>query len=136
MVTSLQHTARSMIIALLSLALDTSCSPHTTAGVASPPPTATPIASAAALPAQPAADLSFTIRREPRPEGYAIVVEARFEGVASGRTALDLPNHWGGQKDLWREIAGLAPLGDHTSLEAGATPDTMTLVHPPGAREI
>ena len=79
-------------------------------------------------------DLDFVIRRESRAQGYALVIDAGFTADASGRTELDLPSSWGGQKDLWKDLSGLSAASPGASIEPGPTPDHPTLVSPPGAR--
>lgn len=81
----------------------------------------------------PKPDVDFVVKREPRGDTEAIVVEVRFPGDTSGRTEVALPSEWGGQKELWRELSGIAPIGEGVTLSPGSSEKMRILSHAPGA---
>lgn len=60
----------------------------------------------------------------------AVQVDLRFTGEADGETQLELPNSWGGQEKLWRELAGLEVISGAT-ISAGDGPAARVLRHAP-----
>jgi predicted metalloprotease with PDZ domain len=82
-----------------------------------------------------APDLGYVVRRVEDAGGrYRLVIEVSFAGHASGRTPLQLPDAWAGEKELYRDIGALEATSARTSLEPGEDAGKRTLVHPPGAR--
>jgi len=54
-----------------------------------------------------------------------------FPGDSDGETQLDLPEDWGGERELYRALWDLRAEG--AALEAGASPSEIILRHAPGA---
>ena len=63
----------------------------------------------------------------------AVQIDLNFRGEADGETILRLPDHWGGQIELYRAIEGLAVVSGAT-LRDGEGPAQRLLSHRPNAR--
>lgn len=88
----------------------------------------------AAMPAQ-ARSISFTV--SPVIESgalRALNVEIVLPGDADGETELELPDDWGGKRDLWRGINGFRVSGQGMSVAAGGDPARKVVRHAPGAQ--
>lgn len=135
MSSTMSRARRALPTLLLSAALvvASSCAPHAEVHHA-PAPVALPVsASAPIAPARPDplgdAELAYDLTRGP--DG-SITVEMTFRGEDDGRTEIALPSSWGGQKELYRELVGLAVVSPSATLEAGDAPDRRVVVHRPG----
>ncbi len=64
----------------------------------------------------------------------AVTVGMEFLADPSGRTELDLPDHWGGQKDLWRELNNFEVSGAHAKLDASNDPTKRIVLSDPDAQ--
>jgi len=62
----------------------------------------------------------------------ALAIEVRFAGEADGETIVNLPNEWGGKKELYNGIRDLKVEGEGVMMEASA-PDKRIVRHRPGA---
>ncbi len=63
----------------------------------------------------------------------AVQVDLRFAGDADGETLLDLPDSWGGEEELWRELEDIQVIAG-AEIADGETPSARILRHPPGSR--
>lgn len=63
----------------------------------------------------------------------AVQFDVLFDGAATGRTNLELPDSWGGQEELWREIEGLQVVSG-ARMSAGEGAADRVLRHAPGSR--
>jgi predicted metalloprotease with PDZ domain len=98
------------------------------------PRTSPPVTSGATAESASSVDLDYVVRRAPRPDGTsALVVEATFPGLGTGRTELLLPDAWAGEKELYRDIAALDATSPGAHIEPSADPSRRVVVHPPGA---
>lgn len=91
---------------------------------------------AGSLLAQPSVDetTAYSIEIRDTDSGPADVhVSIRFRGDDDGTTALHLPSEWGGEWELWNNLAGFEVSGAETRIEAGESPDTSVIHHTPGA---
>lgn len=61
----------------------------------------------------------------------ALAIEVKFAGDADGETLLELPNDWGGEKDLYQGIRDLQVDGDGVTVET-PSPETRVIKHTPG----
>lgn len=87
-----------------------------------------------AMPVQ-ARSISFTL--SPAIESgalRALNVEIVLPGDADGETELELPDDWGGKRDLWRGINGFRVTGQGMSVVAGGNQALKIIRHAPGAR--
>jgi predicted metalloprotease with PDZ domain len=62
----------------------------------------------------------------------ALAIEVRFVGDADGKTVLDLPNEWGGRRDLYQSIRDLQIVGAGVAVSA-PEPAKRVVRHKPGA---
>jgi predicted metalloprotease with PDZ domain len=63
----------------------------------------------------------------------AVQIDLTFRGQGDGDTDLRLPDEWGGERELWRGVEGLAVLSG-AEMRAGDSPSQRTLTHAPNAR--
>ena len=63
----------------------------------------------------------------------AVQVDLAFRGQGDGETDLNLPNEWGGERELWRGIEGLTIL-EGAEMREGESPSQRVLTHAPNAR--
>ena len=63
----------------------------------------------------------------------AVQFDVLFDGTATGKTTLELPDSWGGQEELWREIEDLQVVSGARMID-GQGPADRLLRHAPGSR--
>ncbi|HSI87742.1 MAG TPA: hypothetical protein VK918_01720, partial [Pyrinomonadaceae bacterium] len=60
-------------------------------------------------------------------------IELKFKGEADGSTDIELPNEWGGQRELFKAIRELRVTSSDASLTDTDEPHRKAITHPPGA---
>jgi predicted metalloprotease with PDZ domain len=89
-------------------------------------------ASAFGFTADAARELSYRIQRiEGDTARYRITLT--FRGEAGGTTDIELPNEWGGQRELYKAIRELRVTSPGASINVTNDPHRKTITHPPGS---
>lgn len=76
--------------------------------------------------------LSYAASLVPAGNEMRLVVELSFPGGDAGRTRLYLPNHFSGQRALYRNVRNLRAVSPGASLADTDQPDVKALTFPPG----
>ncbi|HMS09477.1 MAG TPA: hypothetical protein PKE66_08345, partial [Pyrinomonadaceae bacterium] len=61
-------------------------------------------------------------------------ISVTFKGDADGKTEIELPNEWGGQKELYKAINDLRISTAGASLTDTGSPNLRTISHRPGEK--
>ncbi len=85
----------------------------------------------AAVSGAPSRSMEVTLEHIASGPQPRVLIEARFAGGASGKTALRLPSKWAGQSELYKCIANLKVLSPGATLTDGAEPHRMVITHAP-----
>jgi predicted metalloprotease with PDZ domain len=81
----------------------------------------------------PPAAVELTVQPVFEQQAYrALKVSLAFNGCASGRTTLTLPDEWGGETQLYKALRDFQAPG--AQLEPGLSPAQRVLIHAPGQR--
>ena len=63
----------------------------------------------------------------------ALTVEMAFAGESDGVTSIELPDSWGGKRELWRGISAFQVSGQDAKIESGGDAAHKTIRHASGA---
>ena len=91
---------------------------------------------AAAMLAQAATppEMHYRLAIEERPGAAADAqISVDFTGQADGDTLITFPSEWGGEGELWNNLAEIGVSGDGAELSPGETPYQYVVRHAPGA---